>query len=781
MRKAKAEQKEKEGAAQAKLLAEQKSLEIARIQKIEQARLEAECIAMADNEAQLAAAHKAKAELKAQEAAELTRIKLAEKVETDAAAKVATRLEMTRIIRKAEEARKLAETAAKEARQESKRQMKVEEQARIKAARKAKNDEKQARINAEAAEKNKIALQAATQLAFDGLALQAADAKNSAKQLEDEQTMNEVAINHDAAINQSPQTPLQFDQLANQIAEQQAELPAEEARQMAIKQDNAAKLALQFAAQQAHAKAAQIRANNEADEKAALAAKELARQEMARIAREADALRSQADRPSLTKPTKSGRFEASRAAKLKKSTVHAEKNAKNLANTQTREAEKRAYIAITKQQSVAKQQAEMKTPITAKRLPINLSSTLFKGVKWVAQLVKTTLVVGFILALLLIAILHFVSISPLIAPIEALATQSLGKPVHVEQVRASLWPQPHLVLGNVVIGDTLKAASVQVIPDTTTLFKAVKRVKLLTITAFTIEQSHAPDALQLIQTLGQASSIKVEKLNVSDLSFKLKDLMLGPFDGKITLNAASALNTIDLHRVDNTLTAQISPQGEDFTVTLIGNHWPLPLNPNIVFDELTANASIHQNQMTFSQIDGALFGGNISAKAVLDWSSGWHATGNFTLTNAHSAQLLKAFASKASVDGKVNVSGDFASDSIAANNLLDAPTINVKIALKNGKINGVDLAHAVMFNQNASLAGEATAFDKLTANLQVKDGQYHYKQIMLNTKQFHANGNVDIGQNQAIAGRVNAMLNAQSRRLQADFNLGGTIDNVKRQ
>ena len=786
MRKAKAEQKVKEEEAQAKLQAEQESLETARIKKIEQTRLEAERVAKAENEAQLEAARKAKAELKAQEAAELERIKLAEKAETDAAAKLAARLEMTRIIRKAEEARKLAETAAKEARQEAKRQIKAEEQTRIKAARKAKDEEKQARIDAEAAKKNKIALQQATQLAFDCLEEEAKNAKSLTKNIKDELAINKVALNevannHDVAINQAQQAPLQSDPLAKKIAEQQAELQAEEARQAAIEQANAADLALQLAAQQAQEKAEQIRANSEADEKAALEAKALARHEMARIAREADALRSQADRPSLTKPTKSGRFEASRTAKLKKSTIQAEKNAKNLAEKQMREAEKRAYIAITDKQSAAKQQEEIKTPIKAKRLPINLISILFKGVKWVAKLAKTTLVVGFILALLLIGILHFVNISPLIAPIEKLATESLGKPVHVKQVRASVWPQPHLVLGEVAFGDTLKAASVQVIPDAATLFDDVKRVKLLTMQSIVIDQNNGEESLQLIENLGKAPSIKVEQLNVSDLRFKLKDLMLGPFDGKMTLSDASKLSTIDLHSVDGKLTAQIKPQGENFTVTLIGNHWPLALNPNVVFDELKANVSIHQNQITFSQIDGAIFGGNISAKAVLDWSGDWRATGNFTLTNANSAQLLKAFTSMASVEGKVNVSGDFASQSAEALKLTNTPTISASIALKNGKINGVDLTHAVMFNQNASLTGEATAFDKLTASLQVKNGQYHYKQILLNTKQFHANGNMDIGQNQAISGRVNAVVNAQSRRLQADFNLGGTIDHVKRQ
>ena len=767
MRKAKAELK-------AQQAAEQTRLEIERLEKIKQAQLEAERIAKAENDAQLETARKAKAELilqqelqqKAQQKAERAKLVAAqartikaEKETADAATKEAARLEMTRIVRKAEEERKQVESQLKEAWLEAKRQFKAKEHARAKAARKAKDDAAQALVDATAVTQKKAALLEAVQIEMNRFTRDAKSEKNIVDTAEN----NAKALLIPEAL---------------QIVDKIAKRPS-----------------LKLADLQALEKAEQIRANNEADEKAALAEKELARQEIARIAREADALRSQTNNPTLTIPTKSGRFEASnsmqlKSAKLKQSTQESqlkvtEKNAKNLADARAREAEKRAYVALTEKQSAAKYQAEIKVPTKTMRTLIDLISIVLNCVKWLAKLLKTTLIVDFILAFLLIGVLHFVNISPLIAPIEKLATNNLGSPVHIEQVRASLWPQPHFTLGNVAIGDVLKVTSIQVIPDASTLFKDVKRVKMLQIHGLMIEHNNLEQLLNVIAQIGKAPSLKIEQLNVSDLSFKAKDLVLGPFDGNLTLNAASELTSLDLHHVNQSLTAQIkrlgADQGEDYAITLTGNHWPLPLNPNIVFDELKAKASLHQNQMTFSQIEGAIFGGNISAQAVLDWSNGWHTMGNFTLTSANAPQLLSAFASKASVEGKVSLAGDFASQSIEALKLADEPSISANIALKNGKINGVDLAHAVLFNQNASLAGEATAFDTLSAHLQVNGGQYHYKQIALNTKQFHANGNVNIDQNRSLTGRANASLAVQSRRLQANFGLSGTINNVKRQ
>ena len=806
--------------------AKQKSEDKAKTAAQEKSRLAQEHIARKTalaqiNETKLEAMRKAKAALvvqqevqqkahqKAHQKAELAKvtdeqalIKKIEKEAADAAAKEAARLEMARIVRKAEEERMQLEIQAKEARQEAKRKVRVAEQASVKVARKVKDDAEQARIDAAALEQNKIVLQQAVQIEMDRFTRDAENENNRVNLAENNAQVLQIAEADQAILLAAP--------LADKITGQHTALHTEEERQVTIQQNNSAEQETQaqieqiVAARQAQEKAEMIRAKNEANEQAFLAEKELARQEMARIAREADALRSQADNPYLPKPTKGRRFEASqgthlKSAKLKKSTIQADKNA-NLADARVKEAQKRAYIAISEQQHAAKNQAEIKAPIKTKRTPIDLKSILLSCVKWLVKLVKTTLVIGVLLALLLIGLLHFVNISPLIAPIEKWTADNLGSPVHIVQVRASLWPQPHLVLGNVTIGDlnsgnTLEATSMQVIPDALSLFGDVKRVKSLQIQGLVIEQSNIQQSLQLIQQIGKAPSLKIEQLNVSDLRFKVNDLVLVPFDGKLALNAAGELNSLDLHSIDGTLKALIKRsfanrpvanlpdaiQDKNYAIALTGTKWPLPLNPNIVFDELKANAVIHQNQMNFSQIEGAMFGGNISAKAVLNWANGWHTTASFTLTNANVPQLLKAFASKASIDGKVRITGDFASQSAEALKLINTPTISASIALNNGKINGVDLAHAVMFNQNTSLLGDATAFEQLTANLQVKDGQYHYKKILLNTKQFHANGNVDIGQNQAISGRINATVNAQSRRLQADFNLGGTIDNVKRQ
>lgn len=110
-------------------------------------------------------------------------------------------------------------------------------------------------------------------------------------------------------------------------------------------------------------------------------------------------------------------------------------------------------------------------------------------------------------------------------------------------------------------------------------------------------------------------ALKIVQLKVSDLSLKANDLMIGSFDRNLASSAAGELTSLNLHSVNSAQIVQIKPQSVDYAVTL-------------------------------GQIEFAIFGGNINAKAVISWFSGWRATGKFMLKSANAPQLLAAFASK---------------------------------------------------------------------------------------------------------------------------------------
>jgi hypothetical protein len=325
-----------------------------------------------------------------------------------------------------------------------------------------------------------------------------------------------------------------------------------------------------------------------------------------------------------------------------------------------------------------------------------------------------------------------------------------------------------------------KIASVNIVPDTSSLSEDVKMLRSLEIKGLKIEQENFAQPLQWISSLGQAQHLKVEQITLKNINLKIKDLELAPFDGKVALTESRELKSIDLNTDDETLAMQITPQGSSFKITFTGTNWALPMNPKVVFGELKAKGTLNQSLIIFNLVEGTIYGGSFIGKAALDWSNQWSIAGNFDLTNANMPEILKAFASGASIDGKLNLAGIFSCKSNQAATLTDAPEVNASFEVKNGKINGVELTRAVLSKDNQSLAGDSTQFDKLTGSVQIKNGSYQYKELALKSDQFHANGNVYVQRNQGVSGNISANLVAQSRRLQARFDLAGTVNNVKR-
>ena len=769
--KEKLEAEEKAKAEEARLEAELKTkadaqLEAERTAKAEEAtRLEVERKAREEDDARL------KTEIEAKAKAEKIRAKAEAEEKTKTEEKERARLDIARIVREAEQARKNSEAEAREARLNAKqKEMAAEEQ-------------KKAEI--EAITKTKLAnkLEAERKIKAEDDARLEAESK---AKVELEQNRASVEAKEIASTDAN---------LKASLAMQSFALNTEEERQQSVTKISAkakqAKLQAELKVR-AEQEASKVRAKFEADEKALAEEKEIARQEIERIGREAEQerqkqhLQASAAAPVIASavsgddaievkwanPDDDEEFaeEERIASEVEKVGLEIKKKTKRVAEVEGRQeiiraAQEDAHVK-------AKSKVESKTLVLAKNLG-----------KWAGVLRKVLLIYLPPAILLVLVLLHFINISALVEPVEKLATESLGIPVKIEEVRASLWPRPHLVLKNITIGanSAQKIEALNIVPVTSSLSEEVKILKSIEIKGLKIEQENFGQPLQWISSLSKAQYLKVGQITLNKLTLKIKDLELAPFNGKVALTESRELKSIDLMTNDETLAMQITPQGSSFAIAFSGTNWALPMNPKLVFSELKAKGIIKQSLLFFNEIEGAIYGGRLTGKAALDWSNQWSIAGNFNLVNANLPEMLNAFGSSASVDGKFKLAGIFSCQSKLAAALTDAPEISANFTVQNGKINGVELDRAVLSKSSQSLAGDSTRFDKLTGNVKIKNRGYHYRQLVLKSDQFYAEGNVDIKPNQDISGNINANLAAESRRLQARFDLAGKVNNVKRQ
>ena len=697
---------------------------IAKLDAEEKARLEAERIAREKAKAEEDARLQAEAEARAKAEAE-------RKAKAEAEEKA--RLAAERIAR---------EEAERKAKAEAEARLKAEAEARARAEAEKKAREETERREREAAEvRARAEAEEKARIEAERLAREEAERKARA---EEEARLKAEA---EARAKAEEEARLETERKAREEAEARARAKVEEEAQLE----------------------AERRAKAEAEEKARLEAERIAREEAERKARAEEEARLKAEAEARAKAEEEARRAAERKAR-----EEAEARARAAAEEKARKEAER----------IAKEEAEARAKLKAKGKALAMESRGAASTgKGASAAIMTALIYALLAVLLLIGLLHVVNLGMLVKPIEQLATESIGEPVSVKAVHGSLFPQPHLVIDNVTIGGDagMTIAAVNVQPDTATLFKDVKMLKSLEIEGLKVEQENFGRPLQWISESAKAEHLKIDQINLKKISLKLRDLELGPFDGKIGFTESHALKNIELNSADRSLAIQITPQGGSSVVTLTGSNWHLPANPQMVFDEINAKGTVHQNRIDFSQIEGTLYGGSFKAKAVVDYSNRWVVAGNFALSNATLPLMLTAFGSSASIEGSLNLTSNFASKADEATKLGDNPDVSANFELRDGKINGVDLVRAVLAGGNQPLAGDATKFDKLSGSLQFKGGRYQYMQLTLDSAQFHARGNLDITQTQDIAGKISAELATPSRKLQASIGLGGKVGDVKRQ
>ncbi|MGZ8257776.1 MAG: hypothetical protein ACXWTR_01205 [Methylotenera sp.] len=705
---------------------------------------EAEVRAKADAERKAKEEVAAKAKREAEEQAK----RMAERIIANAEAAVKAQQDAERIKRKKAEAVAKAK-AEEDAHLKTEAERKAKEEIAAKAKQEAEAQLEAVRIEREKAEavaKAKTKAEEETRLKTERAAAQA-------------KAVEEARLKAEAALK------------AKAEAAEKAKLEAEE---------QAKRISERIAKAEATVKA-RLEADRIEREKAAAAAKAKAKAQ----AEEDTRLKTEKERKAKAKAEEQARVEAERKAQAvaaEQARHGAERIARDEEKAQ-REAEKTAREeakrrARQEKEAKAKLKAEEKARPKKIRRPIMLS-------KWVSKSITALLILTPITAMLIVGLLHAANLSILVKPIEKLASGSIGEPVTVKEVHASLFPQPRLILTDVAVGRgaDVRIGTVIMLPDVSTLFEEVKIIKSLEVGTLTLTPADLGRQVQWVNAAAKDDKLKIEQIALKQVSFTVPGLELAPFDGKIARTTSGEFSNVELVSADRHLTLLLTPQNGNCAFTLTASIWQPPLVKQLELDEVTATGVISQSQASFSQIEAKAYGGTIKAQGMVDWSERLSASGNFELTKITLPRALSAFGASSSMDGTLNATATFTSRADQALKLAEAAEVNANFEVLGGKVNGIALIYAVMAGSasNPPPDADSTRFDTLTGKLQFKDGQYKYKKLVLKTDQFYAHGNLDVAPNQIVSGKVNAELTSKSLRRQASFSISGEVADVKLQ
>ncbi|MDH2916569.1 MAG: hypothetical protein PXX77_06785 [Gallionella sp.] len=717
---------EQEAAARAKAEAEEKAR-----QEAEAARIRAEQEAARIKAEQEAIARaKAEAEVRARQEAEAARIKAeqeAARIKAEQEAAIA-KAELEAAKARAEaEAKALAEERAK--REAEAAQLKAEQEvAKIKAEQQAAE-----RAKAEAVERANAAEAARVKAEQEAAALQAAQAKAAEKARHDIQSAKQETSAATAKNTDAP-APFQINlDLLN------ANIVAPESVQPAPHLD--AKLqAEQEAAQRAAAEAKALEEQK---------AKQKAAEEIARLKEEQKAERVREEQEARAKEE-----EQALAAEQANAWAEAEQRAKLQANLNAEQAAQQAAIAQAK--------AVQKPTLKARRKPLPLGR-IFMGF--------------LVLGVVVIFVLPLVwPLQEFIAPIEKRISAQLKQPVKIGGMSAAILPMPKVELQNVSIGagDELKASTVAIYFDPLTLLSEQKVASDVEFQGVNVDGRRLEALMVALKGAGGDAQYRLRHMTIQGLQINAEGIVLPSVKGSADI-VQGQFTRVVLHSEDDKFNVEIVPVENRWQLSFGIKEGTLPLLPDVMFSDFTANGLIGDGEVDFSEIDAHAYGGILSARGKLTWRKGWQAQGRI---QAKTMELEKLFP-KFGLSGEVFADGTFLMQGAKLAQLGDAPKLDGSFSANKGVINGMDMVETARLSSRDHLPGGRTHFDVLTGAVQLENHNRHFRQVKIASGMLNATGSFDISADDQISGSFNAEI--KMRAGNNSLALSGTLEEPKLQ
>lgn len=546
-----------------------------------------------------------------------------------------------------------------------------------------------------------------------------------------------------------------------------AEKAAKEAAERIAREQEEARKKAEEEEREAAAREARLGAERVAREEAERKAAE----EAERKARREEEARQKAEAEAIARAEKLARQEAERIAKEEAKRQAAEEKALR----QKAKEEARAIAdeaARVKAEQKAREKAERRAEKEAQRAmrpPLDLS-------KWL-KVAKTSVLYSPLVLLALVALLHVVNLRMLAGPMESYMSELVGEQVTIRDIRISLVPSA-LTLSGITVesGSDLGIGDIQMSPMVLMQSDKAKKLDVIEIDDIVVGSATIGRQMAWVKALANSKDrLSIEEIVLEKVSFNIPGLELAPFEGKIGVGGNAGI--IELESDDKRLKLKFEPINDTYKVTVNASAWKPPFNTQLEFAELNAEGIVDTQQIRFDQIKGKLYSGSMTANTIITWGGQPSLSGNFELDGLSIPVALSSIGAAASVDGTVNIKGSYSSAADLVGKLVDNLAINATFTALSGKINGVNLSSQMVSGNSRN--DDVTRFDKLTGNVQFKDGNYQYRQLVLDSKQFKAKGNLDIQPNQDIAGKVSGEVATPSRVIRSNLNLSGKIGNVK--
>ena len=398
---------------------------------------------------------------------------------------------------------------------------------------------------------------------------------------------------------------------------------------------------------------------------------------------------------------------------------------------------------------------------------------------------KQSLVLGGVasVAVLIFAALFF-PLSVFLPDVEAVLSRSIGRQARVSEMTISFYPKPGILLHKVSIspegkvGDAENPLTIQELllePVVTTLFSPVKEFRRAVVQGTVL----SIDSLSILPAVSESlrnpvSSVRVKQLRFERTTLNVVGVPVANLEGEVDLVKEGVLGAIRLRSSDRSLAILVTPDKTRIDVELEGFGQRLP-SGTLAIDSITAKGYFERGTLTLNSFDLRILDGLIQGSAVIQTAKEINVAGELILERINSGRLCTVFGIGELLSGDLGGQIRFSGRIHAWNEFFQSMSADGDFTMRRGSLRGIDLAEAVRRGAGASVQGGVTNFEQLSGKLRITPNISRFYNLTMNSGLLQSTGSVEIGEKQAISGRMDLQMRGSVNQTRVPIVLGGNL------
>ncbi|MGZ5569859.1 MAG: hypothetical protein ACXWF6_01920 [Usitatibacter sp.] len=382
-----------------------------------------------------------------------------------------------------------------------------------------------------------------------------------------------------------------------------------------------------------------------------------------------------------------------------------------------------------------------------------------------------------LLASLLLAIvaLHLVPLRAYTVKVERAMSAWLHDDVSIGSMTFRLIPTPHLKVENVAVGKLLdaKASSGRIYMDIATLFGEKPNINSIELDNVTISSEAVKRIPIWGRPEGKTEGGGIDTIKLRGVTLDVKPA-IGAFDANLSFARNGALRVANLSS-QGAWTLGLKPVEKGIDLDFFARNWTLPLGAALPVSEVKLAGNWTGNEIVVPEFEADAMEGKVQGTLRVTWGQqGVKLESELSVTKVLAKELVAAFTKDISVSGKVDGNFSLVTEGPTVEQLFAAPHGQGKFRVGEGSISNIDLV-AVMQSDAAGQRAGVTKFAELTGEMSSADHHASYRNVALQGGVLRGNGNIDIGANSALSGRLLLEIRSQVAQDKGAFSVSGTV------